>query len=120
MLVSLKRGEKVAIPNKNSRKIVVASETYRWTVSPDDGYIVFVAEQEGFKGRRLQVYIDSDINKFWANFPGVKELNLKVIKTKDAESIISQAIEKGWNPKEKGSPIIFDLSEDLLLIGRKA
>jgi hypothetical protein len=110
----------VAIPNKNSRKIIVASETYRWTISPDDGYIVFIAEQEDFKGRRLQVYIDSDINKFWANFPDVKELNLKVIKPKDAESIISQAIEKGWNPKEKGSPIIFDLSEDLLLIGRKA
>ena len=117
--MSLKRGEKVTIPNKNSRKIVVGNETYRWTISPDSGFIVFVAEHVEVKGRRIEVYIDSYINDFWVNFPDVKDLNLKIIKPKNAESIISQAINKGWNPKEKGSPIIFDLAEDFLLISRK-
>ncbi|MDS0526561.1 hypothetical protein NNC19_12790 [Clostridium sp. SHJSY1] len=110
----------MTIPNKNSRKIVIGNKTYRWTISPDDGYIVFVAEQDDFKGRRLEVYIDSDINKLWRSFPCVKELNLKIIKPKDAEVIISQAINKGWNPEEKGSPIIFDLKQDFLLISRKS
>lgn len=116
----MERGGEVTIPNKNSRKIVVENDTYRWTISPDSGYIVFVAEHEEFKGRRLQVYICSDINKYWVNFPNVKELNLKIIKPKNAELIISQAINKGWNPKEKGSPIIFDLAEDFLLISHKS
>ncbi|WP_248484070.1 hypothetical protein [Tepidibacter aestuarii] len=109
----------MAIPNKNSRKIVVGNETYRWTISPNNDYIVFIAEQEESKGRRLEVYIYSDINKFWVSFPDIKDLNLKIIKPKNAELIISQAINKGWNPKEKGSPITFDLTEDFLLISRK-
>ena len=106
-------------PNKNSRKIGVENETYRGTISPDDGYIVFVAEQSEYKGRRIEVYINSFINDIWVNFPNMKNLKLKIIKPKNAESIISQAIDKGWNPKEKGSPIIFDLSDDFLLISRK-
>ena len=95
----------MAIPNKNSRKIFVADETYRWIISPDDGFIVFVVEHENVKGRRLEVNIHS---------------NSKIINPKDAELIIYRAIEKGWNPKEKGSPLIFDLSDDYLLIGRRS
>lgn len=109
----------MTLHKKDSRKIVIGNDTYRWTISPNDGYIVFVAEQETFKGRRVEVYIRSDINKLWVNFPDVKDLILKVIKPKDAELIISQAIQNGWNPKEKGSPVIFDLAEDCILISRK-
>ena len=118
--MSLKRGEKVAIPNKNSRKIVVGNETYRWVISPNDGYIVFIAEQAEFEGRRVEVYMRSDINELWVDSPSIQDLYLKIIKPKNAESIISQAIKKGWNPKEKGTPIIFDLAEDFLLISRKS
>lgn len=109
----------MAIPRKNSRVIVVANEEYRCTISPEDSYIVFIAEHEEFTGRRVQVYINTDINKLWVNFPEVENLNLRIIKPKDAEAIITQAIEKGWKPKEKGSPLSFDLSDNGLLIGRK-
>lgn len=110
----------MAIPNRNSRKIVVGNETYRWIVSPKDECIVLVAEHEEFKARRIEVFIHSDIHKFWGEFPNFEELNLKIIKPKDVESIISQAIKEGWNPKEKGSPIIFHLSEKTQLLSRKA
>lgn len=110
----------MAIPNRSSRKIVVGNKTYRWIISHKDEYIVLVVEQEESKGRRIEVFISSDIDKFWVEFPNVKDLNLKIIKPKDVESIISQAINEGWNPKEKGSPIIFDLSEKSKLLSRKS
>jgi len=34
---------------------------------------------------------------------------MRIIKPKDSESIICQAIKLGWNPEEKGSPMKFDL-----------
>ncbi|MDR3598046.1 hypothetical protein [Clostridium sp.] len=108
----------MAIPNRNSRKIFVGNETYRWIVSPKDEYIVLVVEHDEFKGRRIEIFIHSDIHKFWVEFPNVEELNLKIIKPKDVELIISQAIKEGWNPKDKGSTIVFCLSEKTLLLRR--
>lgn len=105
----------MTMPNRTSRKIVVNNESYRWSVSPHLGGIVFVVEREAFKGRILKVYINSDINEMWVSFPYIQNLNLKVIKPKDVELIISQSLNKGWNPKEKGAPIVFDLVEDCKL-----
>lgn len=105
----------MAIPNKNSRKIVVGNKTYKWIVSPKDKYIILVAEQKEFKGRRIEVYIRSDIKNYHINSPNIEDLNIKIIKPKDVELIIIQAIEQGWNSEEKGSPIIFDLVGDLLV-----
>jgi hypothetical protein len=42
-------------------------------------------------------------------------LNLKVLKPKDAESIIRQALKTDWNPDEKGAPLKFDWKEDKLI-----
>ncbi|MGO4543060.1 hypothetical protein [Paenibacillus sp. 2TAB19] len=99
----------MTINKKSSRTIIVKSETFRWSISPDSGYIVFVAEHNDFKGKRIEVYISSEVNSYWENFPNVNEMNVKVIKPKDAENIINQALDKGWDPKEKGKPIVFDL-----------
>jgi hypothetical protein len=105
----------VTISRKNSRTIVVKEEKYRWTVSPGSGYLVFVAEHGIVKGRRIEVYVTSDINDFWTSFPDVNEMNLKVIKPSDVSQFIIQAIIHGWDPKEAGKPIVFDLVGDSLL-----
>jgi hypothetical protein len=42
-------------------------------ISPDSGFIVFVAEKETIKGRKIEVYISS---------------NDKIIKPKDSELVI--------------------------------
>lgn len=105
----------MTLSKKKSRRIVVNNDTYRWGISPDDGYIVFVAELCEVQGRKIQVYINSDIDKIWVNFPNVEDLNLKITKPKDVEYMISEALKKGWNPKEKGNPIIFDLINDALI-----
>jgi hypothetical protein len=46
-------------------------------------------------------------------------LNLKIIKPKDSETIIRQALELGWNPEESGSPIVYDLIDNNLLRRKK-
>ncbi len=105
----------MTIPNKKSRKIVVGNKTYKWIISPKDKYIILVAENEEFKGRRIEIYIRSDIKNYHRNNSNIEDLNIKIIKPKDVELIIVQAIEQGWNAEEKGSPIIFDLVGDLLV-----
>ncbi|GAA4841906.1 hypothetical protein GCM10023310_19780 [Paenibacillus vulneris] len=106
----------MTFPKKGSRTIIVDDETYRWTISPKKGYIRFVAEHAVTKGRTLIIYVESDINVFWVEFPYANGLNLRIFKPKDAASVISKAICLGWDPKERGNPIIFKLADDSLVL----
>ena len=45
--------------------------------------------------------------------------HLKIIKLKEAGSIIRQALLLGWNPEEKDSPIKYDLVDDKLVERKK-
>jgi len=85
----------MALPKKNSRIITIDDIKYRWVVGPNDGHNVFVAQQEGVKGQMITVYFGPDINTYWAEFPNVQNLNLKVLLPKDAESIIRQTLQLG-------------------------
>jgi hypothetical protein len=105
----------MAIPKKKSRIITIDDIQYRWIVGPNDGYNVFVAEKENVKGCKIEVFFETDINSYWVEFPNVESLNLKILKPKDAETIIQQAIKMGWNPDEKGAPFIFDWIEEKLI-----
>lgn len=105
----------MALPKKKSRTILIDNIKYHWLVGPNDGYNVFVAQQEGVKGRIIKVYFATDINSYWVEFPNVDNLNLKIIKPKDAEAIIRQALQLGWNPEEPGNPIVHDLIDNKLL-----
>ncbi|MFK7937234.1 MAG: hypothetical protein AB8G22_27210 [Saprospiraceae bacterium] len=104
----------MSLNKKKSRLIIIDNEKFRWVVSPSSGYLVYVAEKEEVKGRKIEVFIDSDINDYWVEFPNVSNLNLKIVKPKDSESIIRQALKLNWNPEEKGKPIVFDLIDDKL------
>jgi len=99
---------------KKTRTITIDAAAYRWLVRPNNGYNVFVAEKEGIKGSRIEVYFDTDINKMWVEFPYTDGLNLKVVKPKDVELIIRQALQAGWEPEVKSAPLFYDLKEDKL------
>lgn len=105
----------MAIPKKKSRIITIDDIQYRWIVGPNDGYNVFVAEKENVKGRKIEVYFETNISSFWIKFPNAESLNLKILKPNDAESIIKQALKIGWNPDEKGNPLVFDWIEEKLI-----
>jgi hypothetical protein len=105
----------MALPKKKSRTIVIDNIKYRWIVGPNDGYNIFIAQKDGVNGRIIEVYFKMYINSYWTEFPNVDNLNLKIIKPKDSESIIRQALQLGWNPEEKGIPLVYDLIDDKLL-----
>jgi len=107
------------LSKKKSRPITVGEHNYRWVISPDSSYVVFVAESADTPARKIEVYVDSDIDQMWVEFPNKEGLNFKVIKPKDAASIIGQAVEQGWNPSEKGKPLVFDYLEGGSIAARK-
>lgn len=102
---------------KATRTIKINNETFRWVISPNNDYIVLVVENNDIKGSKINVYIETDIDKYWINFPKVENMNLKVIKPKDVEFIIKQAIKQGWDSKKSGKPIIFYLKQNVLIKG---
>ena len=75
------------LSKKKSRPITVGEQNYRWAISPDSGYVVFVAESADTPARKIEVYVGSDINQMWVEFPNKEGSNFKVIKPKDAASI---------------------------------
>ena len=97
----------MALSKKKSRIITLDKVKYRWVVSPDSGYNVFVAEQESVKGRKIEVYFpmseEHDLEK-----------SLKIIKPADAAIIVRSALSLGWNPEETGSPLVFDFLDNKL------
>lgn len=109
----------MTINKKDGRKITVNAEPYIWTLSPDSGFIVMVAEHAFVRGSRLEVYIQSDIDSVWVNFPHTEHLNQKIVRPKDAAHFITQAIELGWNPVEKGAPAVFELEDGDILKKRR-
>jgi hypothetical protein len=105
----------MSLSKKNSRTIRVRDSDFRWTISPKKNQIIFVAELIDAKGRKIEVTIDSDINRFWIEFPNVEDLSLKVIKPKDVENIITQALQNGWVPSDKGTPLRFEFKNEKLV-----
>lgn len=106
---------KMALSKKKSRLITIGESQYRWLVSSNSGKSVFVAEQEGVKGSRMEAYFERYKNKFAS--PGLlkSKENLMIIKPGDAATIILQALDLGWIPKAKGKPLVFDLKAGLLI-----
>lgn len=47
-----KEDDLLAINKRDARTIAVNEEVYKWTVSPDSGYVVFVAESGVVRGSR--------------------------------------------------------------------
>ncbi len=105
----------MALPKNKSRIISIDNIEYRWLVGPNDSYTIFAAQKEGVKGRIIEVYFKTDIAAFWVDFPNVKNLNLKIIYPKDSETIIRQTLQLGWNPDEKGNPLIYDFIENKVI-----
>jgi hypothetical protein len=52
--VRWKEGFWVGLAKRGTRLLVVEGVTYRWVVSPDDGYMVLVAELSDTPGQRLK------------------------------------------------------------------
>jgi hypothetical protein len=104
----------VLIKSKKFRKINVDGEIYGWIVGSCKGFLIINIMPYFYDGSKLEIYVESDIARFWVDFPNVKGYNLRVIKPKDVRISILKAIEKGWVPKNKSDNRTYYLvGEDL-------
>ena len=46
----------MTLARNGTRKIVVGAESYRWVVSPDDGYLVLVVESADDPGQKVEAF----------------------------------------------------------------
>jgi len=107
---------RMTIRKKGSRLITIGHEQLRWIVTPSSkGVIALTAQHVESNGRIVRVFIQSDINEFWIEFPYVGDLNLKVVKPAEVSKILSDAIAHGWDPRSKGSPLNFSLCGNKLV-----
>ncbi|WP_433709058.1 hypothetical protein [Paenibacillus illinoisensis] len=73
-----------------------------------------ISEHEVARGKRLEVYVESDIDSAWVNVPHTEHLNTKIIRPRDVEYFISEALDQGWTPKVKGAPAVFNFDGKFL------
>ena len=105
----------MALPKNKSRIITIDQAKFRCMVGPNDGYNIFYAELDQAKRQMIHVYFDMYQSYYDGGAPIKEKSNLKILKPKDFETIIRQALEQGWNPIGGGTPMLFDLKGDILI-----
>lgn len=100
----------MAFPKKESKIITIDEVKYRWMVGPNDGYNYFYAQNESGEGQKIAVQFGMYIEE--NKIPNDPKSNLIIIKPREAELIIRQALQLGWNADEKGPTLFLHLSGD--------
>ncbi len=83
----------MGLARKGSRTLTVGDVTYRWVVSPDDGFMVIVVERDEAPGQRMQAqvgYRDGDP-------AGRAQITPAVVRR-----VIERALREGWTPDRSG------------------
>jgi len=109
------------LSRKRSRPIQVDGENYRWNIAPNDKWVTIIIQDVSSNGQRLEIRVNTDINRMWIEFPHIEDLNLKVIKPALVEKLIRMAIKFGWSPKRSGRPLkmIFTEKEQLIALNKR-
>ncbi|MBW4605312.1 MAG: hypothetical protein KME29_38625 [Calothrix sp. FI2-JRJ7] len=93
----------MGLPKKGTRIITVNETTYRWVVSPSDGYLYIIIEHSDFSRQRLNAgfkyhntYVSDKDNEYrrWAQ--------RRLITPSLVKSVILLALDKGWKPTQRG------------------
>lgn len=106
----------MTISKKGTRKITIGQEVLRWIITPSTkGIVVLTVQHDEIMGQLIRVYIESDINEFWVEFPLVESLNCKVVKPAEVAAIIVEAIKQGWSPRSSGTPLSFNQVNNTLV-----
>jgi hypothetical protein len=95
----------VGLAKRGTRRIVVDGVAYRWGVSPDDGYMVLVAELTDEPGQRLEAFFHyHDI--YEPQGAGVLRVvgQRRAIRPGVVQVVIQAALRRGWQPSQRGLP----------------
>ena len=101
----------MALARKGTRKIQVDNTTYRWTVSPDDGFMRIVVEKAEVQGQRLSVQIG------YNDQPSSSGESVQGQRIAPAliRRIILQAPSLGWIPEKRAKELCLRLEGGDLL-----
>lgn len=95
----------MGLAKRGTRRLVVDSVAYRWVVSPDDGYMVLVAELADAPGQRLEAFFRyHDI--YEPQGAGVLRVvgQRRAIRPGVVRAVIEAALGRGWQPSQLGLP----------------
>ena len=93
----------MALAKKGTRLITIDGTGYRWVVSPDDGYMVLVAELARQPGQRLEVFFRYH-DVYETVGPGALRIvgQRRSIGPRVARTVILAALARGWQPTVRG------------------
>lgn len=95
----------MALPRKGSRCISVEDITYRWVVSPNDGFMVLTVELADHPGHQLRAHFGyQDILKPKRAGEYATVGQLRSITPAVVHSLIFTALNRGWQPSRRGLP----------------
>lgn len=89
------------IRSKKFRRINIDGEVYGWMIKETYDYLIVYIEAYYSESGTLEIYVKSDIGKFWIDFPYSSIDNLRNVQPKDVRTMILYALKNGWNPKDK-------------------
>jgi len=87
------------LAKKGTRLITVDGVVYRWVVSPDDGYMVLVAEWADGPGQRLEVFLPYH-DVYEAAGSGASRIvgQRRSISPGVVRAVMLSALGRGWKP----------------------
>ena len=108
----------MSLSKRNSRRISVDGETYRWAPAQNSGTVVLIIQHEKYNGQKIEVTIGKDKNLIIENGFSIEcgGVCKSIITPKLVERIIRECILVGWLPSGKESPMKFLLQEEKLEI----
>jgi hypothetical protein len=93
----------MGLAKRGTRRIVVDGVAYRWVVSPDDGYLVLVAELADEPGQRLEAFF-----RYHDVYEPLGEGVLRIVGQRRSirpgvvRAVILAALGRGWQPSQRG------------------
>jgi hypothetical protein len=94
---------RVGLAKRGIRRIVIGGTAYRWVVSPDDGYLVLVAELADEPGQRLEAFFRYH-DVYEPQGEGVLRIigQRRPIRPGVVRAVIEAALGRGWQPSQRG------------------
>ena len=109
----------MSFSKRDSRKIVVDGDEFRWSPSQDSGYMVLVVQHSSGQGQRIEAIISDDNNLIVESGSYAIEVGT-VGKLMITPSLVSQVIKDarqlGWNPLENAKPLMLFLDEESMTL----
>ena len=95
----------MGLAKRGTRRIAVDGAAYRWVVSPDDGYMVLVAELADSPGQRLEAFFRYHDVCEPAGAGAVRIVGQRrSVRPGVVREVLVAALARGWQPARPGLP----------------